>query len=188
MKKMIALILLAGTGSMLQADYYSGGGCSAQPGYYQDGRMDQQYPGYQGQQYQGQYPGYQGQPMQGQYRQEYRQGPQGQQMQGARQEYNPGYQGQQNQGQFRQEYRQDGQYEGRGNMVNMDQKMTTDIQDSIRSAFSDKYNRVQVRVNNGNVTLDGTVPSMDDRTSLEQKVRKIEGVRGVVNNVQVQNR
>jgi len=42
-------------------------------------------------------------------------------------------------------------------------------------------------VNNGNVTLTGTIPSQDDKNNLEQKVREMDGVQNVNNQVTVQS-
>ena len=79
-------------------------------------------------------------------------------------------------------------YQGQpGAAQSNDQRLTADIQDSLRSRFSDKYNNVQVTVNNGNITLRGTVASEDDKADLEEKVRDMDGVRSVNNQVTIQN-
>jgi osmotically-inducible protein OsmY len=68
-----------------------------------------------------------------------------------------------------------------------DQQLTGRIRDSLRSMFSNKYNNVNVSMNNGTVTLTGTVASDSDKSDLEQKVRSFPGVRNVNNQVTVQN-
>ncbi len=90
-----------------------------------------------------------------------------------------------------------------------DQKLSRDIQDSLQSYFqkkyknvsvyiyenymtlqsyfSNKYNNVNVQVHNGDVTLQGSVATQEDKDALEQQVRKIDGVRDVINNVTVEN-
>jgi osmotically-inducible protein OsmY len=49
------------------------------------------------------------------------------------------------------------------------------------------FESVNVSANNGNVTLTGTVPTQDDKNSLEQKVRGMDGVQNVNNQVTVQH-
>jgi len=90
-----------------------------------------------------------------------------------------------------------------------DQKLSRDIQDSLQSYFqkkynnvaiyvyenymtlqsyfSNKYNNITVQVSNGDVTLQGSVATQEDKDALEQQVRKINGVRNVINNVTVEN-
>lgn len=90
-----------------------------------------------------------------------------------------------------------------------DQKLAKQIQDSLQSFFSnkyknvivyiyksyvtlqsffpDKYSNVIVQVRNGNVTLQGIVATQEDKNSLEQEVRKISGVKNVINKVTVEN-
>ena len=53
--------------------------------------------------------------------------------------------------------------------------------------FSTEYPRTQATVSNGIVTLEGTVESMDAKQSLYEKVADIAGVRGVRNNVTIEN-
>lgn len=72
-----------------------------------------------------------------------------------------------------------------------DQTLTSRIQDSLSSTFTNRYDNVTVTVNNGYVTLQGTVASQSDKDDLEKKVGSMDGVRGVKNQVtisQSQNR
>ena len=68
-----------------------------------------------------------------------------------------------------------------------DQKLAAQIQDSIRKDASNKYNNVNVSVNNGYVTLRGTVANQKDKSALEQKVRGMPGVQSINNQITVQN-
>lgn len=70
--------------------------------------------------------------------------------------------------------------------MNSDQKMAAQIKDDLKSMFSNKYNNVNVSVRNGQVTLQGSVATQDDKNSLEQKVRGMNGVQNVINQVNVQ--
>lgn len=198
MKKLLAILILTGSSTLLQADY-NNPGCSSQggQGYYQQGYQGQPYS--QGQGYQGQQ-GYQVQPYsqgQGYQGQHYMEGQNSQDFYSNQQGYyqapspytQQGYQGGQNfQGQpYGQGQNQYGQGQnGQGQNQNPDQKLSGQIQDSLRSAFSTKYNNVKVSVNNGNVILQGTVPTQEDKTALEQKVRNMDGVRNIDNKVTVQ--
>ncbi len=66
------------------------------------------------------------------------------------------------------------------------QQLTSRIQDAVRN-LSDKYNNVNVSLNNGTVTLRGTVASQEDKSNLERLVRGLEGVLNVDNQVTVQS-
>lgn len=148
MKKLLTIIALTASASMLNADYNGSygygdsnyGGCSGNQGPYQQGQY-------------GQYGQNQGSSSPWQYSQN-------------QQGYGYGQSG--------------------GTAIQNDQQLTSKIQDSIRSAFSNKYNNVNVSVNNGNVTLTGTVASQDDKNNLEQKIRGMPGVQNVTNQVTVQ--
>jgi osmotically-inducible protein OsmY len=175
MKKLCALFILTATASMLNA--YSGNygygdgsysGCNSGQSTYQQGSYHPQGQYGQYQSPQGQYGQYQGQYQQDQSFQGYNQ---------------PGY----SQGQYSQNQQGYGYNQSGGNATQNDQQLTSKIQDSLRSAFSSKYNNVNATVNNGNVTLTGTVASQDDRNSLEEKVRGITGVQNINNQVRVQN-
>jgi len=158
MKKILGLIILTGTASILQAGYYDGNQseCVYQQGSHQNGyRKQNQFA-------------------------------------------------QNNQDR----YQQNG-VNTNGSSEEQNQKLSREIQDSIQnyffkkynnvvvyvyekymniqSYFSNKYNNVTVQVNNGNVTLQGSVATQEDKTALEQQVRKIHGVRDVTNNVTIEN-
>jgi osmotically-inducible protein OsmY len=45
--------------------------------------------------------------------------------------------------------------------------------------FSKGYDQVNVEVNNGNVTLSGSIPSWDDKEKVEKDIRSIDGVKGL---------
>lgn len=67
-----------------------------------------------------------------------------------------------------------------------DQEVNKKIQDAIGSGwFSKGYQGVSFDVNNGNVTLRGTVDSQENRNKVEEAVRKIEGVRNVNNQITI---
>ena len=68
-----------------------------------------------------------------------------------------------------------------------DQRITARIRDALKSAFSNKFNNVTVTFSNGTVTLQGTVPTQDDKNTLDKIVHAVSGVRNVVNQVTVQN-
>ena len=102
--------------------------------------------------------------------------------------YNQGYS---NQGNYQQGYDQEQYPQGQSqndSSQNSDQMLAKQIQDSLHGVFSNKYNNVNVSVNNGNVTLQGFVATQEDRTDLEQKVRAMNGVRGIDNQVIVQTK
>lgn len=82
-------------------------------------------------------------------------------------------------------FQQGQRFEGADQRVEK-QLSTQEVQDSLRGMFVTKYNNVNASVNNGYVTLQGTVASQEDKNDLEQKVRKMDGVRGVNNQVTVQ--
>jgi small conductance mechanosensitive channel len=75
---------------------------------------------------------------------------------------------------------------GQTTALPIDQQLTTRIQDALKGLFS-KYSNVNVSVNNGMVTLKGTVSSQSDKDNLEQIVNKIPGVSGVNNQITVQS-
>lgn len=82
--------------------------------------------------------------------------------------------------------RNDSAFTNRSEIVS-DQDLTKKIRDKIGSGwFSRGYEDVQVAVNNGNVTLAGTVRTIDDKQKVEKEVRKIDGVKNVDNRISVQ--
>lgn len=69
-----------------------------------------------------------------------------------------------------------------------DQDLNKKINDKIGPGwFSRGYEQVVVQVNNGMVTLQGTVKTLEDKDKVEKKVREIDGVRGVNNLIVIQN-
>jgi len=68
-----------------------------------------------------------------------------------------------------------------------DQDLTKKIHDKIGSGwFSKGYDPMNVQVNNGNVTLQGTVKTWDDKEKVEKTVRNIEGVKSLTSQINVQ--
>lgn len=81
---------------------------------------------------------------------------------------------------------QQGNYSNQGNYS--DQDINKKIQDTVGSGwFSRGYQNVSFDVNNGNVTLRGTVDSMEDKRKIEDKVRKLDGVRQINNQILVRD-
>ncbi|MFC2049199.1 BON domain-containing protein [Chlamydiota bacterium] len=66
-----------------------------------------------------------------------------------------------------------------------DQTLTTQIQNAVKTAFWGKYKDVSITVNQGNVTLTGTVASQSDKDILEKLISKVPGVQGVTNQLTV---
>lgn len=65
-----------------------------------------------------------------------------------------------------------------------DQEISKNVQDLLEpGVFSKGYPNVKFNVNNGNVTLRGTVDTQDDKTKIEDNVRKVKGVRQVNNQI-----
>lgn len=61
-----------------------------------------------------------------------------------------------------------------------DQQLTKDIRGKLSSGmFSKGYEQLSVRVNNGDVTLIGTVPTQSDKDKVEKEVRNMTGVRSL---------
>lgn len=208
MKKAFSVIGL-GLVSFLSADcpngncgqgYYQGQGQYYQgQGQYHQGQGQGQY--YQGQgQPQGQYyqdrgQGYgQEQYRQGQYSQQpqgqYYQQPQGQYYQGgndSRNQPNTQYQRdqyQRDQDQRNQYQRPDQERDSKDNQNVSDQDIAKSVHDLLEAGiFSKGYPNVTFSVNHGDVTLSGAVDSQDDKTKIEDNVRKIKGVRQINNQI-----
>ncbi|MBA3815548.1 MAG: BON domain-containing protein [Parachlamydiaceae bacterium] len=213
MKKTFS-ILGFGLVSLISANGYSGcpnGNCGYPQGQgYSQDQGQGYYQGSQGQSYQQGPQGqvyYQGQ--QGPQGQVYYQGQQGQQGQPryyqSQQQPQDGYyqnsynqSNDQNQRSNAQYQRSNDQYQ-RSNDQNQrpaqgndssqqvsDQDIDKKIHDLIDSGvFSKGYPNVTSRVNNGNVTLSGSVNSQDDKVKIEDGVRKIKGVRQLNNQITV---
>ena len=67
-----------------------------------------------------------------------------------------------------------------------DAKIRKEIQDNLKSGwFSRGYEEVTAEVVNGNVTLRGSVDTQDEKQKIEDKVRKVDGVVNVINQINV---
>ena len=74
-----------------------------------------------------------------------------------------------------------------GAVVITDIELTKRVQDAIGPGyFSKGYERVTVRASGGTIILQGFIEKFDDKQSLENAVRKVDGVRGINNQVSVQ--
>ncbi len=70
-----------------------------------------------------------------------------------------------------------------------DQELSKKIHDKIGSGtFSRGYENVNVQVNDGNVTLQGSVQTQADKDKVEKEVRNTEGVMSLVSRLTVQDR
>lgn len=64
--------------------------------------------------------------------------------------------------------------------LNTDRLLQSRIEDALRNNYLKKnFSLVAIRVFNGNVTLSGSVESEDDRQDIAARVRAIQGVRGI---------
>jgi osmotically-inducible protein OsmY len=185
MKKVFTLIAL-GSASLLSADQY-GQSYGGNGGYYQEeqngGNYYQQYPQQNSQGYNQRNNQYDYQ--QGQRNQAYDQNQQYYQQQGNQAHY---YQQQGNQGYDRNQ-RNDNSY-GSQNSNNQkpvsDQDINKKIHDAIGSGwFSKGFQNVTYDVNNGYVTLRGTVDTLENKNKVEESVKKIDGVRQVNNQITI---
>lgn len=66
-----------------------------------------------------------------------------------------------------------------------DQSFTGQIQHAARAFFSGKYQDVSINLSKGYITLTGTVPSQEDKETLEKFFLGIYGVQGVNNQLTV---
>lgn len=194
MKKLFILGFATVAASTLSADVYQGGYSTYNQPSYHSGNYNQ--PSYQ----QGNYyqPGYQG----SYYQPGYQQGYEGNY-------YQPGYQSSYyqptDQGYYPQQGCATGQYsqgayqgnqtgyghDGYNYMEDMnhpkfrneeDRAMYKSVIDSVRS----RYPNVSVFVDNGNVTLQGYVRSQDEKRSLEDKIKNMNGVRNLNSQLRVE--
>ena len=67
-----------------------------------------------------------------------------------------------------------------------DTTITTQVKAKLAAEKGTTLTRVQVDTNRGIVQLSGTVQTAADRARVEQVTRGVSGVRGVVNNLQIQ--
>lgn len=66
-----------------------------------------------------------------------------------------------------------------------DENLLTISRETIERFFPFEKNTVQVKVNQGQVTLNGTVTSLWARQQIEREIRRIQGVREVDNKIEV---
>lgn len=65
-----------------------------------------------------------------------------------------------------------------------DQEIATQVRDTLKGGwFGKSFDKVNFDVTHGTVTLRGNVESLKDKTSLEDKIRKIQGVKQVINQI-----
>lgn len=65
-----------------------------------------------------------------------------------------------------------------------DQEISKKIHDEIAGGWLSKgYEKVTFEVNNGNVMLRGSVDTQDDKNKIEEKVKKIDGVKQINNQI-----
>lgn len=70
--------------------------------------------------------------------------------------------------------------------VSADEQLARAIQDSLRRGWSSRtYEQIDVTVRNGEVTLKGTVQSWEEKNDIEKRVRSIDGVKKVNNQITV---
>lgn len=67
-----------------------------------------------------------------------------------------------------------------------DTNITTAVKAQLAQDKLSTLTRIDVDTNNGVVALNGTVESAEQRAHAEQLVRKVGGVKRVINNLQVQ--
>lgn len=73
--------------------------------------------------------------------------------------------------------------------VQKDQELAKKIQDKIGEGwFSRGYEKVKVEVNNGDVTLNGSVNSVSDKEKVQKEVRNIDGVKKLTSNLTVEQK
>ena len=69
-----------------------------------------------------------------------------------------------------------------------DATITASVKSKLVADRASNLTRVDVDTNNGTVYLNGTVGSAEQKTKSEQLAWQAKGVKGVVNNLQVQQR
>jgi hyperosmotically inducible protein len=69
-----------------------------------------------------------------------------------------------------------------------DATITAAVKSKLVADKATNLTRVDVDTNNGTVYLNGTVDNAEQKTRAEQLARQANGVRAVVNNLQVQKR
>lgn len=68
-----------------------------------------------------------------------------------------------------------------------DAKITAWVQGKLTSEKASNFTRIDVDTNRGVVTLTGVVQNVSDKSRADDIARKVEGVRNVVNNLQIQS-
>lgn len=67
-----------------------------------------------------------------------------------------------------------------------DQKVIKNVQDELSSGLVSKdYQHVSFEVSNGNVTLEGSVNSIENGHTIEERIKKLDGVKFVNNNLKI---
>jgi osmotically-inducible protein OsmY len=69
-----------------------------------------------------------------------------------------------------------------------DATITASVKSTLVADKAANLTRVDVDTNNGVVALNGVVESGEQKTRAEQLARRVDGVRNVVNNLQIQKR
>jgi osmotically-inducible protein OsmY len=67
-----------------------------------------------------------------------------------------------------------------------EEAMEADVRRAVLGAVPGKTFGIEVKVDDGIVTLSGNVGSEDDRRRIAEAAQKVDGVRSVINNLQVQ--
>lgn len=204
MKKLLSSIILGG----VAATFMAGSGYAQCPaydnssGYYYDGQQYGYGYGYDGQnRYDGRYRyqydnrdqsrqgyGYGSQYQYGDrdgqgYGSQYQYGDQDQNGQGYGSQYRYDDRNQNRQG-YNSQYQYGDRSQNRqqqAGQLGQDQELRNEIQD-----YMSDYRNVNFTLNNGVVTLSGTVSSAEDKKSIEQDIRDMDGVKQVKNQLRVQ--
>ena len=69
-----------------------------------------------------------------------------------------------------------------------DSTITASVKSTLVADKAANLTRIDVDTNNGVVALNGVVESPDQKARAEQLARRVDGVRNVINNLQVQKR
>lgn len=88
---------------------------------------------------------------------------------------------------YNQQHQGSNYYNQSAQSVPTDQELAKNVRDKLSSGwFSKGYEQVQVQVNNGNVTLTGSVKTNDDKLKVEKEVRNLDGVKSLNSQLTVQ--
>ncbi len=68
-----------------------------------------------------------------------------------------------------------------------DATMTASVQGKLTADKASNFTRIDVDTNRGVVTLNGVVQNVSDKSQAENIARRVEGVKNVVNNLQIQS-